>query len=235
MSLEHFLARVPALEGSPPELLTRMAVAASARSLRRGEHLWRIGDTPASFTAIRSGLIKIVRAGTRGRSALCGCFGAPESLGELALLKGIAYPADALVATLTADLVLIPRALFLDCMSRSPELATSVALGMHGKVNSLHTKVDVLSAGSVEARLATALLKFYDQFGDELDDGTHIIPVALSRRDLAELVSTSSETAIRIMTKWQREGVIDTDRVGFRITKLAELQAVRERGHAKSA
>ena len=74
-----------------------------------------------------------------------------------------------------------------------------------------------------------------DQFGDELEDGTHILPVALSRRDLAELVATTSETAIRIMTKWQRDGVIDTERGGFRITKLAELKAVRERGHATSA
>lgn len=234
MSLQHFLARVPALAGAPPELLTRMAESASARSLRRGEYVWRVGDTPTSFVAIRSGLVKIVRAGTR-RSALCGCFGPPESLGELALLKGIAYPADALVATPTADLVLIPRALFADCMSRCSELATSVAVGMHGKINSLHTKVDVLSAGSVEARLATALLKFYDQFGDELEDGTHIIPVALSRRDLAELVATSCETAIRIMKRWQRDGVLDTERGGFRITKLAELQAVRERDHATSS
>jgi CRP-like cAMP-binding protein len=232
VSLQHFLARVPALQRASSELLMRMAGDASVRTLHRGEYLWRAGDTPAAFMAIRSGLIKIVRGGARGRSTLCGCFGPPESLGELALLKSIVYPADALVATPKADVVLIPATSFLDCMSRSTELAMSVALGMHGKVHSLHTKVDVLSAGSVEARLATALLKFYEQFGDELEDGTHIIPVALSRRDLAELVSTSCESTTRMMTRWEREGVLDTEQSGFRIRKLAELQAVCARGHA---
>ncbi len=77
----------------------------------------------------------------------------------------------------------------------------------------------------MEARLATLLLKFYEQFGDDFDDGTSRIPVPLSRQELADLVSTSFETAIRVVTRWERAGVVTTDADGF---TLKDLPALRE-------
>jgi CRP-like cAMP-binding protein len=64
----------------------------------------------------------------------------------------------------------------------------------------------------------------YDRFGDDFDDGTSSIPVALSRRELAELVATSFETAIRVMTRWERAGVLDTTPTGFTVRKLDVLK-----------
>jgi CRP/FNR family transcriptional regulator len=69
-------------------------------------------------------------------------------------------------------------------------------------------------------------LKLNDRFGDDFDDGTSEIPVALSRRDLAELVATSFETAIRIMSRWEREGVLETTRRGFTLRDMNRLTAL---------
>ena len=85
-------------------------------------------------------------------------------------------------------------------------------------------KIDVLSAGSVEARLATLLVQLDERFGDEFEDGTTRVPVALSRQELADLVATSFETAIRSMTKWEREGIVETTNQGFSILNRAELR-----------
>jgi CRP/FNR family transcriptional regulator len=88
----------------------------------------------------------------------------------------------------------------------------------------LHDKIDVLSAGSVEARLAMLLLKLYEQLGDDFEDGTSRIPVPLSRQELADLISTSFETAIRVIARWERAGVVSTDAEGFTLKDVAELR-----------
>ncbi len=225
MGVREFIERAEALQGTDSDLLERMAGAATVRTYQRGESLWHAGDTPRNLTLIKSGLVKVVRPAARGRSAICGIFGPPDTVGDLAMLRGIPYPADAVVATDTATVINIPSALVMEMTQRNPNMAMSLACSIHTKLAQLHDKVDVLSAGSVESRMATLLLKLYDRFGDDFDDSTSCIPVSLSRRELAELVSTSFETAIRVMTRWERENVLETTEQGFTIRNLEALRA----------
>lgn len=226
MTLVNVLQRTPSLAGIDPSELVRMASAASVRSLPRGAFVWRAGDMPLAMTVIRSGLLKISRVSGSGRVSLCGLFGAPESVGDVMLLRAAPYPADAIVATDVLSLISIPRELVLELISRCPALAISLTCSVHKKLASLHDKIEILGAGAVEARLATALLKLYAEFGDEHEDGTSFIPVALSRRELAELVSTSFETVIRIMSRWEQTGMLATHDRGFTLFELSELEAV---------
>lgn len=220
------LERTPALNGLDPVVLGRLATVSTTRTLRRGDYLWQAGDPARALTVLRAGLVKVVRPAPKGRSAICGIFGPPETVGDLALLKDIPYPADAVVATETATVIQVPRAAVMEAMRQHPELGASIACGMWNKLATLHTKIDVLSAGSVEARLATLLVKLYDQFGDDFDDGTSKILISLSRRELADLVSTSFETAIRVMSRWDREGILQTTPDGFTLNDLGALRQV---------
>ena len=46
--------------------------------------------------------------------------------------------------------------------------------------------------------------------GDELEDGTTLIPLRLTRAELAALVGTTVETTIRTLSRWSREGLVST-------------------------
>jgi CRP-like cAMP-binding protein len=96
------------------------------------------------------------------------------------------------------------------------------------RVQALQAKVQILSAGGVEARLASLLLDLAERFGDELDDDTVVIPLALSRQDLANLVSTTFETTVRVMSRWQKAGWVQTTEDGFVLRNVEALaQAAR--------
>lgn len=223
MAIKEFLSRVPALQGASPELMERLAKSATSRTVEHGNHLWRAGDTPVSLTAMRTGLVKVVKVGQHGRRTICGIFGAPDTVGDAPVLQGIPYPADAIVATPEVQRVDIPRDVLLSAAADEPLLGLSLARSVQQKLNTLMAKIEVLSAGSVEARLATLLMQLDERFGDEFDDGTIRVPVALSRQELADLVSTSFETAIRAMTRWEREGIVETTPNGFTIHNRVEL------------
>jgi CRP-like cAMP-binding protein len=54
------------------------------------------------------------------------------------------------------------------------------------------------------------------------------IPIALSRQEIADLVGTTVETAIRILSRWQKEGIVETEKKGFRIPDPSALAATGE-------
>ena len=96
-------------------------------------------------------------------------------------MKGVPYQNGAVAASASVTVVSLPRAVVLSALKRDTTLALNLFCGFEEKLTALHDKIDVLSAGSVEARLATQLLKLYEQFGDDFDDGTSRIGVPLSR------------------------------------------------------
>jgi CRP-like cAMP-binding protein len=222
MDVRAFLERSPLLANVEPTRARHLASIATMHVYRRGEYLWRVGDQPASLMVVRQGMVKLVRPAPHGRSAICGLFGPGSAIGELALIKGIPFPTSTIAAT-AATVVCIPRGEALDALRRDAALSLNLLCSLETRLALLHDKIDVLSAGSVEARLATLLLKFYEQLGDDFDDGTSRIPVPLSRQELADLVSTSFETAIRVLARWERAGVVTTDADGFTLKDMAAL------------
>jgi CRP-like cAMP-binding protein len=224
MGVREIVARTPALSGLGTEVLDYLVAAARTRTVERGGHLWHAGDTAEALTIIRSGLVKVVKQGSQGRRSICGLFGPPDTVGDAAFLRGIPYPADALVATISGTFVEIPRSVVLAAIEQEPKLAMSCAQAVQNKLTTLLDKIDVLSAGAVEARLATLILNLHERFGDELDDGSGLIPIALTRQELADLVSTTFETTIRVMTRWERDRIVETTASGFVIRNLLHLQ-----------
>ena len=221
--MAEFLRRSALFTGIDAALVERLAQVAVTRHYSRGDQLWRVGEAPHSLLFVKSGMVKVTRPAARGRTALCGLFGAPSCLGELVLVKGVPYQNAALAATASVTVVAIPRADALAALTHDARLALNLFCGFEEKQTALHDKIDILSAGSVEARLATLLLKLYEQFGDDFDDGTSRIGVPLSRQELADMVSTSFETGIRVLSRWEREGLVRTDADGFVLSNLGRL------------
>ncbi len=60
---------------------------------------------------------------------------------------------------------------------------------------------------SVKQRLAETLVYIYENFGSN-DDGT--LNIILSREDYASIVGTATESAIRVLSQFKKEGLIST-------------------------
>ncbi len=224
MDARSVLQRSRPFRHAPERAVDDLARTATTLDLGRGATLWEAGDHPASFTIIHRGLIKVVRPLPSGRDAIVGLFGPLESVGDVAVVQGIPYPASAHVCGETARIVRIPRDEVLAHMHRHPGLAISINQSMADRVHALHAKVEILSAGGVEARLASLLLDLARRFGDDLEDDTILIPVALPRQDLADLVSTTFETTVRVMSRWHKRGVVETTNDGFVVRNRTHLE-----------
>jgi CRP/FNR family transcriptional regulator len=79
--------------------------------------------------------------------------------------------------------------------------------------------------GSVEYRTARLFATLASRLGQARDEGV-FVPLPLSRREIADLVGTTVETAIRVMSRWHKEKLVETEAKGFRIHALEALHAI---------
>ena len=52
------------------------------------------------------------------------------------------------------------------------------------------------------------------------------MPVVLSRQDIADMIGTTIETSIRIMSRWGKDHVVQTERDGFVVLDQAALESI---------
>ena len=149
-------------------------------------------------------------------------FGPGDPLGAVAVYESLAYPASA-TALDHATCLSIPRWDFFALLEQHPGLVRGLLSGLTIRLAELTRRLAELTGARVEARFARLFLKLGGQIGRR-DRGGVLVPMALSRQELADLTGTTIETAIRIMSRWQKDDVLHTEKDGFVILDQAVLE-----------
>jgi CRP-like cAMP-binding protein len=208
--------------GLPAPLRARVEALATLQQLEKGEALWHAGDPADSLTVVVSGRVKIVRHADSG-DIILEMFGPSETAGVVAVYNQIPYPASAIAMEPTL-LLRLPRRDWFDLIEKDPAFARGMLLQMTRLNMALTRKLAAMHGKRVGARVATLFLSLADRLGRQTAEGTEI-PLALSRQEIAELVGTTVESAIRVMSRWNREGVLLTGSERFLIPDRDALRA----------
>lgn len=198
------------------------------KRLSRGELLWREGQSSTNFTFIARGRVKLVRQRSDGQELIIDIHGAGEPVGEAATYTRVPYPTSAVALDEVLTLV-IHRDHLQGTLQREPALMEQVLAGMMEQHLRLVRRLGEVTTASAEQRLALLFVRFAEREGEPTreGDGTYI-GVPLSRRDLCDLINTRVETAIRLMSRWQKQGLVRTEKKGFTILDLDALRTLAE-------
>ena len=201
---------------------TRLAEVSTLRSYDKGSTLFSEGDSSDFLYTLVSGRAKVVKMLASGKEVILEIFGPGDPVGAVVAYEGRPYPATAIAIEPTSCL-LVRRAAFFALLERHPTLVRSFILGLTHRIVELTRRIPEVAGGRVETRFAHLLLKLADKMGVPGPEGT-LIPMALSRQDLADLTGTTVETCIRIMSRWGKEGVVRTEKEGFVVRDRQALE-----------
>jgi CRP-like cAMP-binding protein len=171
-----------------------------------------------------TGRVKVFKTTPRGADVILEIFGPGDPVGAVAVYESRAYPASA-VALEPTTCVLIPRQAFFALLESRPTLVRGLLTGLTHRLVELTNRMTELSGGRVEARLARFFLKLAGDIGQERPQGT-FIPLVLSRQELADMIGTTIETSIRIMSRWGKDDIVHTEKDGFVVVDRKTLEAV---------
>ncbi len=221
---EEILRRSTIFRRLTPEDRQRLAAVATVREFPRGESLFLEGDGSDLLYTIVTGRVKVSKATARGTDVILEIFGPGDPVGAVAVYEGRNYPATA-IALEPTTCVVIPRQAFFALLETHPSIVRGLLIGLTFRLVELTNRVMELSGGRIEARLARFFLKLADDMGKAAKDGGTFIPMPLSRQELADMVGTTIETSIRIMSRWGKDGVVRTEKDGFVVLDRSALES----------
>ena len=205
-----------------PEDRVRVADVSSIRNYERGDYVFSEGEPPDLMFTVLSGRVKMVRAIPGGKELILEILGPGDPLGAIAAYDNRPYPASA-VAFEECACIATRRAAFMGLLETCPSLVRGLLGGFSMRLIDLTRRLGEISGSRVEARFAQLFLKLGDRMGQP-EGGCVFVPLTLTRQDLADLAGTTMETSIRVMSRWNREGLVSTRPDGFLVQDRTRLE-----------
>ena len=221
----HAVRSLPVFRGLSPDDQRRVSALATLREYQRGDHLWREGDPAESLTLIVRGRVKIVRKAEAG-DVILEIFGEGEPVGAIAVYNYMPYPASA-VCLEPVTLLVLPRRDYFELLDRHPDFARAIIRELTKLVVALTRKLEEMRGQKVEVRIAQLFLTLAERMGKETKTGIEI-PIQLSRQEVADLVGTTVESAIRVLSRWGQEKVLITGEGRFLLPSRERLSRIAE-------
>jgi CRP-like cAMP-binding protein len=94
-------------------------------------------------------------------------------------------------------------------MKTRPYMSFDLMRLMTGNIQEMQERYRELATEKVERRIARSLLRLAAQMGTKMDRG---IELTFTRQDLAEMSGTTLYTVSRVLSEWERQGLVETGR-----------------------
>jgi CRP/FNR family transcriptional regulator len=195
--------------------------------LERDQLIFLEGDPAEYVYIVFEGKVKIVKQAPGGREMILEVFAPGDIFGGATLLLP-RHPATA-VSMDPGVLLCLPRLDYLALLKRFPPMALQIIELLRQRLSEAHQVIRGLAIERVETRVVRLLFKLADKAGIPGNDGTRL-GVQLTRQDIADMVGCTLETAIRILSRWQKEGLIKTQEGVITILNRQELGRLLEPG-----
>jgi len=220
------LASMELFHDLSPAALEEVMAAARLRRLAKQTRIFDQGDPAERAYALIDGSVRISQAGSDGAEVVIRFIGPGEMFGAVALFTNRQYPADA--TTLSNSLKISwSETDLLALLRRHPQIALNVIRIIGKRLKEAQERIRELATQRVEQRVAHAVLRLAQQAGHGTVDGT-TIEFPLRRKDVADISGTTLHTASRILTAWEKAGLLVSNNQRLTIRKPSGIQLIAD-------
>jgi CRP-like cAMP-binding protein len=202
----------------------RLVDVSLVRSWDKGETIFEEGSPPDFIATVLAGRVKVVKQQPSGKEVILEIFGPGDPVGAVVAYEGRPYPASAIALERTTCL-LVRRGPLFGLLEQHPTLVRGLLSAFTRRIVELAQRIPEVAGARVETRFAHLFLKLADRVGRPRGNAV-FIPMVLSRQELADLTGTTIETCIRLMSRWGKEGILETEKDGFVLANRSALEAL---------
>jgi CRP/FNR family transcriptional regulator, nitrogen oxide reductase regulator len=193
-------------------------------SFQPGESIYFSGEPAANLYVVASGRVKLLRHSASGQDVLLDILKPGDYFGNLTMMVDAEYASTAQAQTAVCILS-IRTETFRTILLQYPQVTLALLDSTTKRMQEAQETVQWLSIHPVEQRIAAALLKLAYKMGEITAEGI-LIQMPLSRDDLAQMTGTTPETASRIISQFQKAGLVRSGRQWIAINDIHNLESI---------
>ena len=220
------LGRTSLLSSLTGSELKSLAARTNRKLFSAGELLFSEGEPCNGLHIIAQGKVRIFKTSMSGREQVLAVNVPGESVAELPVFDGGAFPASA-VAIEDAEIAFISRRDFQAYCMEHPEVALKVLQVVGGRLRRLVGIIEELSFTTIRQRLIAALLKLAQEEGKKSELGIEF-QLPATHQELAHQLGTVRELVSRNLMRLQAEGLVDVNARRITVKDMAGLRALLE-------
>ena len=200
------LEKISLFQGLTLEHYAELGKIVVDRQLQRGQFIFYEGDAAAGFYVVISGKVKIYKLSFEGKEQILHILGQGEPFAEVAVFSGMVYPANAM-ALEKSRVFFFAKDDFVRLIGQNPSLAMNMLATLSLRLKQFTHMIEALSLKEVPGRLAAHLLLLSRQ-----NENNKSIKLNITKTQLASFLGTIPETLSRILTRMNKQQLIESRR-----------------------
>ncbi|MDA8686656.1 Crp/Fnr family transcriptional regulator [Robiginitalea sp.] len=211
-----------ALRAMSKEELKAVSDSKVSRTVKKGEVIFGEGEKLGGIYCVRNGVSKLAKLSPNGKDQIVKLASKGEVLGQRSV---VAEEQSNLSATAVNDMEVcfVPKEVIITSLHQNPDFTYEVLRHMAHDLREADDVIVNMSQKTVKQRIAEALLYLKNRFGE---DAEGYLTLILSREDIANVVGTATESCIRILSDFRKEGLIKTSGKRMAVVDSRKLQDI---------
>ena len=187
------------------EELVKLASCKSSYTIKKGEPVFTEGENVNGIFCIKDGICKMTKLSPNGNEQIVKLIAKGELLGQRSMISDEPVNLSA-VALDDMEVCFIPKAEVLGFFNQNNNFSMNVMRSICGDLKDADDHLVNMAQKSVKQRLAETLLYLNESFGTEPDGS---LTIKLSREEIAGIIGTATESCIRLLSDFKKQGLIE--------------------------
>ncbi|GAB4503196.1 MAG: Crp/Fnr family transcriptional regulator [Anaerolineales bacterium] len=224
---EFTIRRVTVLKDATDDDVRQIARLSIERAVEEGGFFFLQGDPAEYLYILFRGRAKLCQIASDGQQVNLRTLNPYQLFGAVGAVNPQAtYPACA-QALEDSSAIAIRSDEFHQLLERRPHISFGLMKLMTSYIAEMQNRYREMVTEKVEQRIARVLLRLAGQTGIRVSDGV-LIELPFSRQDLAEMAGTTLYSVSRILSVWEKQGLISTGRERVILTNPHGIMRIAE-------
>lgn len=199
-----------------------ISAAKICSSYKKGEIIFKEGSFASGVFCINKGKIKVSMLGDEGKEQILRLAKPGDIIGYKALLSAGRYSASAFALD-DSNICFVPKDIFIHILKKDASLSFEMMKLLSDELRNAEEKITHLAQKPVRERMAETILFLKETYGIDEDENINVL---LSREEISNIVGTATETAIRLLSEFNKDKLIELSGKKIKIVDVAKLVKV---------
>lgn len=206
------------------EELLKVANCKTSYTIKKGDSIFDEGESINGIYCIKEGVCKLSKLSANGKDHIVKLVKSGELLGQRSMISD--EPANlSAVALEDMEVCFIPKTEIMGFFDKNNQFSMSVMKNICGDLKESDDHMVAMAQKTVKERLAQTLIYLGENFGKNEDGSLHI---QLSREELAGMIGTATESCIRLLSDFNKLGLIELTGKKITLKEINKLKKIAE-------